>query len=95
LINLRNIPVAKEDLDLYEVEHNFHSWSYQPVQSPLRVVSAKGIRFKTEDGRERLKKSRFIGNRFFTHSKESAFKQKVLILLMLLSLAVLLRTIYG
>ena len=54
MINLRNIPVTKEDLDLYEVEHNFQSWSYQPSQSPLRVVSAKGIRFKTEDGRERL-----------------------------------------
>jgi uncharacterized membrane protein YfcA len=37
----------------------------------------------------------FIGNRFFTQSDESAFKQKVLILLMLLSLAALLRTIYG
>jgi uncharacterized membrane protein YfcA len=36
----------------------------------------------------------FIGNRFFTQSDESAFKQKVLILLMLLSLAALLRTIY-
>jgi uncharacterized membrane protein YfcA len=37
----------------------------------------------------------FIGNRFFSHSKEGAFKQKVLILLMLLALAALLRTIYG
>jgi uncharacterized membrane protein YfcA len=37
----------------------------------------------------------FIGNRFFTQSDESAFKQKVLILLMVLSLAALLRTIYG
>ena len=54
MINLRDIPVSVKDLDRYEVEHNFHSWSYQPAQSPLRVVSAKGIRFKTEDGRERL-----------------------------------------
>jgi len=37
----------------------------------------------------------FLGNRFFTHSKEGAFKRKVLILLMLLALAALLRTIYG
>ena len=54
MIDLRSIPVSKEDLDQYEVEHNFQSWSYQPAQSPLRVVSADGIRFKTEDGRERL-----------------------------------------
>jgi taurine--2-oxoglutarate transaminase len=54
MINLRNISTTKEDLDAYEVEHNFQSWSYQPAQSPLRVVSANGIRFKTEDDRERL-----------------------------------------
>jgi len=54
MIDLRSIPVDKEDLDAYEVEHNFQSWSYQPSQSPLRVVSAKGVRFTTEDGRERL-----------------------------------------
>jgi len=54
MIDLRSIPVSKEDLDQYEVEHNFQSWSYQPAQSPLRVVSAEGVRFKTEDGRERL-----------------------------------------
>ncbi len=54
MIDLNSIPTTKQDLDKYEVEHIFHSWSYQPSQSPLRVVSAKGIRFKTEDGRERL-----------------------------------------
>jgi taurine--2-oxoglutarate transaminase len=54
MIDLRSISTAKEDLDAYEVEHNFQSWSYQPAQSPLRVVSANGIRFKTEDDRERL-----------------------------------------
>ena len=54
MINLKDIPVTKEDLDQYEIEHNFQSWSYQPAQSPLRVVSAEGVRFKTEDGRERL-----------------------------------------
>jgi uncharacterized membrane protein YfcA len=37
----------------------------------------------------------FLGNRFFTHSKEGALKRKVLILLMLLSLAALLRTVLG
>ena len=37
----------------------------------------------------------FLGNRFFTHSKEGTFKRKVLILLMSLSLAALLRTVYG
>jgi taurine---2-oxoglutarate transaminase len=54
MVDLRNIPSAKQDLDAYEVENIFHSWSYQPAQAPLRVVSSKGIRFKTEDGRERL-----------------------------------------
>ncbi len=54
MIDLRQIPDQKEDLDRYEVENNFHSWSYQPAQSPPRVVSAKGVRFTTEDGRERL-----------------------------------------
>ena len=54
MIDLRNISSAKEDLDRYEVENNFQSWSYQPTQSPPRVISAKGVRFTTEDGRERL-----------------------------------------
>jgi taurine--2-oxoglutarate transaminase len=54
MIDLRSIPASKKDLDSYEVEHLFHSWSYQPAQSPLRVLTAKGVRFTTEDGRERL-----------------------------------------
>ena len=54
MIDLRTIPSSKEDLDRYEVENNFHSWSYQPAQSPPRVVSAKGVRFTTEDGTKRL-----------------------------------------
>ena len=54
MIDLKNIPSTKQDLDSYEVENIFHSWSYQPSQAPLRVVSSKGVRFVTEDGRERL-----------------------------------------
>ena len=54
MADLRSLSSDKKDLDAYEVEHNFQSWSYQPAQSPLRVVSAKGVRFTTEDGRERL-----------------------------------------
>ncbi len=54
MIDFKNIQSTKEDLDSYEVENIFHSWSYQPSQSPLRVVSSKGVRFTTEDGRERL-----------------------------------------
>ncbi|MEW6263080.1 MAG: aminotransferase class III-fold pyridoxal phosphate-dependent enzyme [Thermodesulfobacteriota bacterium] len=54
MLDLKNIPSSKEDLDRYEVENFFHSWSYQPTVSPLRVVSARGVRFTTEDGRERL-----------------------------------------
>lgn len=54
MLNLKNIPSGKENLDQYEVENNFQSWSFQPEQSPPRVVSAKGVRFTTEDGRERL-----------------------------------------
>ncbi|MBW2678888.1 MAG: aminotransferase class III-fold pyridoxal phosphate-dependent enzyme, partial [Deltaproteobacteria bacterium] len=34
--------------------NNFQSWSFQTSQSPPRVVSAKGVRFTTEDGRKRL-----------------------------------------
>ncbi len=52
--NLKNIPVDKDSLDRYEVENIFHSWGYQPEKAPMRVVSAKGVRFTTEDGRERL-----------------------------------------
>ncbi len=54
MIDLNTIPATKQDLDQYEVEHIFHSWSYQPSQAPLRVVGSKGVRFTTEDGRERL-----------------------------------------
>jgi taurine---2-oxoglutarate transaminase len=52
--NLKQIPDKKEDLDRYEVDHLFHSWSFQPQQAPPRVVAAKGVRYTTEDGRERL-----------------------------------------
>lgn len=45
---------APEDLDRYEVDHLFHSWSFLPEQAPPRVVSSRGVRFTTEDGRERL-----------------------------------------
>jgi len=54
VIELTAIAESPEDLDRYEVENNFHSWSHQPDKSPPRVVSAKGVRFTTEDGRERL-----------------------------------------
>jgi len=54
MIDLNNIPSTKEDLDHYEVENNFQSWSYQPAQSPPRVVSAKGVRFTLENGKEML-----------------------------------------
>lgn len=54
MTRLRNLPDSHPDLDRYEVENLFHSWSYQPAVSPLRVVSAKGVRFTTADGRERL-----------------------------------------
>ena len=54
MIDLKNISTTKEDLDQYEVDHIFHSWSFQPGQSPKRIVSAKGVRFIDEDGREFL-----------------------------------------
>jgi taurine--2-oxoglutarate transaminase len=54
MIDLRRIPASKDDLDSYEVNNLFHSWSFQPSASPPRVVSAKGCRFTTDDGRERL-----------------------------------------
>jgi taurine--2-oxoglutarate transaminase len=52
--DLKSIPSTKQDLDRYEVENLFHSWSYQPSAAPRRVVSAKGVRFKDESGREFL-----------------------------------------
>jgi len=54
MIDLTQIPASKDDLDAYEVNNLFHSWSFQPSAAPPRVVSAKGCRFTTEDGRERL-----------------------------------------
>lgn len=53
-MDLGLIADSPEALDAYEVEHLFHSWSFQPGAAPPRVVSAKGVRFTTEDGRERL-----------------------------------------
>jgi len=50
----REIPESPEDLNGYEVEHLFHSWSFQPAQSPPRVKTAKGARFTLENGRELL-----------------------------------------
>ncbi|MBW2348702.1 MAG: aminotransferase class III-fold pyridoxal phosphate-dependent enzyme [Deltaproteobacteria bacterium] len=54
MMDLKSIPQTRKDLDRYEVENVFHSWSFQPTLSPRRVVSANGIRFKDEDGREFL-----------------------------------------
>jgi len=52
--DFRQTPDSPDDLDSYEVEHLFHSWSFQPEVSPARVVSAKGARFTLENGRELL-----------------------------------------
>ncbi len=54
MIDVKNVPATKEDLDMYEVEHIFHPWSYQGSQSPLRVDTAQGTRFTTDGGQERL-----------------------------------------
>jgi taurine--2-oxoglutarate transaminase len=54
MIDLKKIASTKETLDQYEVDHIFHSWSFQPSQAPKRIVSAKGVRFKDEDGGEFL-----------------------------------------
>jgi len=52
--NLRQLADAPADLDRYEVDHVYQSWSVQPAQSPQRVTSASGVRFTLEDGREML-----------------------------------------
>ncbi len=49
-----HIPDGREDLDRYEVNHLFHSWSFQPSGAPRRVVSARGLRFTDEDDQEYL-----------------------------------------
>jgi taurine--2-oxoglutarate transaminase len=54
MIDLKSVPIAKEDLDRYEVDHLFHSWSYQPTASPKRIVSSKGTRFIDDAGRQFL-----------------------------------------
>jgi len=54
MIDLKKIPDSDEDLDRYDAENIFHSWSYQSSKSPKRVVSAKGLRFKDDSGREYL-----------------------------------------
>ncbi|MCF7853733.1 MAG: aminotransferase class III-fold pyridoxal phosphate-dependent enzyme [Candidatus Pacebacteria bacterium] len=48
------LPITPKDLDRYEVENVFHSWSFQPTVSPKRVVSAHGCRFTDETGRDYL-----------------------------------------
>jgi len=70
MIDLKTIPHSKDDLDRYEVENIFHSWCFQPSQSPLRVTSAKGIRFTTEDGRERLDFSSCFVSHSIGHQEE-------------------------
>lgn len=54
MIELKDISTHQKDLDSYEVDHIFHSWSFQPDESPKRIVSAKGTRLKDEDGKELL-----------------------------------------
>lgn len=54
MIELRSIPDSRSDLDQYELDHIFHSWSFQPGQAPKRIVAAEGVRFTDEDGREFL-----------------------------------------
>ncbi|MBW2061414.1 MAG: aminotransferase class III-fold pyridoxal phosphate-dependent enzyme [Deltaproteobacteria bacterium] len=54
MIDLKTIPETKEDMDRYEVENLFHSWSFQPDEAPKRIVSAKGTRFTDDAGRKFL-----------------------------------------
>ena len=51
---LDKLPEKAEDLDRYEIEHLFHSWAFQSSISPKRIVSAKGIRFTDEAGKDYL-----------------------------------------
>ena len=41
MIDLKTIPITKEDLDSYEVQNLFQSWSFQPPRAPLRIVGSK------------------------------------------------------
>ena len=54
MLKLSEMPNSREDLDNYEINNLFHSWSYQPSAAPMRVVSAKGVRFTNQDGKELL-----------------------------------------
>lgn len=74
MTDLANIPSSPEDLDSYEVDNVFHSWSFQPSKAPMRVVSAKGVRFTTEDGRERLDFSSCFVSHNIGHGDERVIK---------------------
>jgi taurine--2-oxoglutarate transaminase len=51
---LRALNESPEALDANEVNHLFHSWSYQPEKAPMRIKTAKACRLYTEDDREIL-----------------------------------------
>ena len=54
MIDLRDIPDTKEDLDSYDLNNVFQTWAYQPSQPPLRVDTANGSRFTSDTGKEFL-----------------------------------------
>ena len=54
MIDLKNIPASKDDLDSYDLEHVFQTWAYQPNLPPLRVDKAIGSRFTSDTGKEFL-----------------------------------------
>lgn len=71
MIELKSISTKKEDLDRYEVDHIFHSWSYQPSVSPKRITSSEGVRFTDEDGRELLDFSSCFVSHNIGHQNQS------------------------
>ena len=54
IVRLDRIPEGRQDLDRYEVDHLFHSWTFQPSGAPKRIASARGLRFADEEGKEYL-----------------------------------------
>ena len=39
IVRLDRIPEGRQDLDRYEVDHLFHSWTFQPSGAPKRMMT--------------------------------------------------------
>ena len=53
MLYINNIPDSSEGLNRYEVENMFHSWSFQPAQSPIDLdIDIKYLKNSKYTGRK-------------------------------------------